>query len=81
MSKDKFYVQCRLNKPSPEGGTSYRTAWIPEKFAQEGRILKLKIGEDWSDGWKVIDTWGRKSSKEMSERSRYHLTQRDASDI
>lgn len=83
MSKEEYRVQCRLRKqkPTPESGFSYQVTWLPEKFATVGRIVKLKKGEQWDDGWEVINVWQRLSAKEIRERSRYHLTQRRASDI
>jgi len=42
------YKQCVLRRGSVE-----QTSWIPEKFAVIGKTLKLKIGDEWDDGWVV----------------------------
>ena len=31
--------------------------WIPEKFAIEGKILKIKIEENWENGWLVKEVY------------------------
>lgn len=53
MATTKFYRQCRLRQQRP-GGHTEQVSYIPEKFAQVGNILKLKEGDVWEDGWKVI---------------------------
>ena len=75
-----FYRQCSLEKKTPEG-TLNQVSWIPEEFAKKGKFIKLKEGEEWQDGWKVINVGGRKEEKEVRERSRDHKNQREASDI
>jgi hypothetical protein len=79
--KVQYYVQCRLKKFIEPGRTAYRVGWIPEKFASKGRVLKLKIHEQWDNGWEVIDTWERVTKEDANERSQYYKTQRLASDI
>lgn len=44
MSKEIYYKQCMLVK-----GQTVQFLWIPEKFANKGKCLRLK--ED--DGWIV----------------------------
>jgi hypothetical protein len=52
MKKIK-YKQCTLEK-SINGSTVQTVSWIPEKYAQLGKVLKLQ-NEDktWTDGWFV----------------------------
>lgn len=57
MAKQTYYKQCRLQKPT-ERGVMEQTSWIPEKFATEGKVLKLKDGDgNWEDGW-IVKTAG-----------------------
>lgn len=81
MSQE-FYVQCRLQRHRVDGFPAYKVSWIPEKFAETGRMLKIKVDGSWEKGWKVVDVWGgRLSREEINNRSRYYLTQRRSSDI
>lgn len=49
MSKE-LYGQCLLCR----NGDTYRTAWIPKRFAIPGKTLRIKLedGEE-QDGWVV----------------------------
>jgi hypothetical protein len=76
---ETFYRQCVLVK-----GTSETTSWIPEKFAQKGRPvrLRLKTGKDeWDDGWMVSSVGARASGEQVSMMERDHTRTRKASDI
>lgn len=44
-----MYTQCRLKRFKEE-----RVTWIPSKYAVEGKILKLKDNDNWTNGWEVI---------------------------
>lgn len=44
------YRQCELHRADDERTTS----WLPEKFAVMGKILRLRIVGEWSDGWRVV---------------------------
>ncbi len=46
-----IYTQCSLQKDNRS-----QVAWIPKKFATVDAILRIKQGEDWEDGWKVMKT-------------------------
>jgi hypothetical protein len=59
----------------------FLTTWIPEVFAEVGKVLKLKENDRWSDGWKVMKVYSRRESTEVSERSKDYKKQRKASDI
>ena len=47
------YVQCHLEMRVPLEGWRVQTAFIPEEFAVEGMVLKIKQDGKWEDGWKV----------------------------
>ena len=49
MAKKVYYRQCSLRR-----GNTHTVSWLPEKFAEQGKYLKLK-GKDgeWVDGWLV----------------------------
>jgi hypothetical protein len=54
MSKD-LYKQCGLSKQL-EDGVATQVAWIPVKFAEVGKYLKLdNEPADFQDGWRVED--------------------------
>lgn len=53
---DDTYVQCQLKK------NNLRTiAWIPLEYAVLGKILKLKCGDTWDNGWIVEELFGSQS--------------------
>ena len=72
------YKQCTLRQLKSNW---VRTSWIPEQFAVEGRILEIKEGEEWTDGWKVVDVFTRASEDYVREHERDYTRQREASDI
>lgn len=79
MGSEVFYRQCVLVKVMAE-----TTSWIPEKFAQVGRPvrLRLKTGKDkWDDGWMVKSVGARASDEQVSMMERDHTRTRKASDI
>ena len=67
-----YYKQCQLRKRN-----TIQTSWIPERFARQGKYLKLK-GDD---GWLVESVGNRMEEKMVLERSQDHKHQRKASDI
>lgn len=49
------YRQCTLRKKLSEFSHAQQVSYIPEKYAEMGRTLKLKDEHDeWDDGWVVI---------------------------
>ena len=55
MSESTKYRQCTLKKTLSEFSSSQLVSYIPEKYAELGRTLKLKNDHDeWEDGWVVI---------------------------
>ena len=49
------YCQCILKKDDPPGYLQM-VSWIPQQYAQIGKVIKLKNNDDdtWNDGWTVI---------------------------
>ena len=72
----QFYVQCRLTR-----GSARQTAWIPEKFARVGRVVRLTEAGVTEDGWQVAGVGTRLTEDYVRERSRDYLSTRRASDI
>ena len=69
--------QCKLQK-----GNIKTTSWLPEKFAVEGKCLRLKENNKWSDGWLVISTSDFSLPADyVIDRSQDYKRTRKASDI
>lgn len=47
------YNQCKLVK-----GNVSQVAYIPTKYAEKGRTIKIKENEVWEDGW-IVQSVGR----------------------
>jgi hypothetical protein len=47
---NKFYKQCRLQK-----GNTHQVVWIPQEFAKAGKIVGIKKGDEWDEGWEVTN--------------------------
>ncbi len=74
---DQRHTQCKLQK-----GEVFQVAWIPSKHARLGNYVKLRIrGEEWDDGWLVIEAKLSKETEEVMQRAEDYKRQRDASDI
>jgi hypothetical protein len=70
--KDVKYKQCELSN-----GTRRQVAWIPEKFAQTGKVLRLHD----EDGWRVKSVGSVTLTGDIvSERSQDYKRTRQASD-
>lgn len=69
----EYSTSCKLQK-----GDRSQVAYIPKRFAVLGKYVNL--AED-GDGWRVIEIYHSKPAKEVHERERDHLKQREASDI
>jgi hypothetical protein len=52
-SPDAPYRQCFLRR----GAGDRRTTWLPEALARVGRVLSLRDGHAWSDGWTVAEAY------------------------
>lgn len=55
MAKVVHYRQCRLVRPVTSG-EQVVVSWIPDQFAERGRVVKLKgDAGQWIDGWRVTE--------------------------
>ncbi len=72
----EYHRQCKLVK-----GKATTVSWLPEKFAEVDKFVKLKENGKWADGWKVDFVGTRLPSKYVINRSQDHINQRKASDI
>ena len=71
------FRQCKLHR-----GAQRTVSWLPERFARQGRYLKLKTDGEWQDGWRVMAVGSqRMTEQEVNERSQDYKHQREASDI
>ena len=51
----EIYVQCELQHDIPgTQSVESQTAWIQDKLAVKGNVLKFKDGDSWTYGWKVV---------------------------
>jgi len=48
-----YYKQCRLRKDYKDGSYSEQVSYIPEPFCVKNKVLKLKEGSTWDNGWVV----------------------------
>jgi hypothetical protein len=72
----RFYRQCRLAR-----GNMRQMAWIPEKFAVEGRYVRLTEAGVQEDGWQVTGVGARLAEDYVLERSQDYKHTRRASDV
>ena len=75
-----FSRQCFLVNRS-RNHQKVKTSWIPEKFAEVGKVLKLKEGDEWEDGWEVVHVGSRLDSKTVNENSQLYKKHRRGTDI
>jgi hypothetical protein len=79
-NKTEFYRQCELRRKIGNDSEEIDIAWIPEKFAIEGKFLKIK-DIDWVDGWKVVAVGARKPRDFVETYEQCYKHQRKVSDI
>ena len=70
------YTQCHIQKQ-----TKHDIAWIPSKFAEIGKYIKIKIDGIWDNGWKIIKTYSVNSESRVLDHEMDYRKQRIASDI
>ena len=71
-----YYNQCWLLR-----GNARQMAWIPAKFAVQGRYLKLTENGKTEDGWQVVGVGAQLAEETVRERSQDFKHTRQASDI
>ncbi len=77
MAKNETYTQCALLK----NGKSEVT-WIPTKFANKGKFVKLRQDDDsWDDGWLVEETYTVQDAQYLIKHGQDYKNTRKASDI
>jgi len=59
----KTFNQCRLRKEN-----SIVVSWIPSTFAKVGKIVGLKEGDTWNEGWKVLSVGGAMTEQRLKEQ-------------
>ena len=72
MKRNELYRQCRLVK-KVRGGEAIQTSYIPDEFAREGRIVKLREDDGgWDDGWVIRSVGGSLTEEQLGELERAH---------
>ena len=59
-----YYRQVILRTIPTYGGVWERVGWIPEKFAQVGRLLRIEDEGIWSHGWRVAEVYDTRKSED-----------------
>lgn len=75
MSTPETYTQCKLTNTETR---AFHFAWIPTKFAQKGRVLRIDTMEG---RYEVTEAWSSLPAKTVLERERLYLKHRDFTDI
>ena len=71
------YFQCSLKK-----GRGTIVSFIPQKFAILGKIVKLKVNDKWTNGWRVEAVSAISMNEEdLGKIEKQHRVHRKASDI
>jgi hypothetical protein len=81
MSKESFHVQCKLSRPLNDGSTTYRTSYIPEKYAVAGKYIAVDENPELCYRWFIEETYNRLPSSEVNDRSQDYKRTRKASDV
>lgn len=71
------YVQCRLSHINGKREMS----WIPERYAVRDKVLSIKNDGFWEDGWRVVETYGKRDESAVLAMSERHKHHRNGSDI
>ena len=66
------YTQCRMKR-----GYAIQTAWIPEKFAVMGKILKIKD----EIGWLITNVFSTMDEKDVKMQKRIYKIYRKVTNI
>ena len=71
------YFQCSLKKR-----TGTIISFIPKKFAVLGKIVKLKVNDKWTDGWRVeFISAISMNGEDLGKIEKQHRVHRKVSDI
>lgn len=74
-----YYHQCILEKHQA-GELIRHVSYVPDKYAKIGKVLKIKNGYGWVDGWSVVAVGPKRESSAVEANERDYLRQRAASD-
>jgi hypothetical protein len=80
VKKTQDYTQCDLVRRLGRG-TAHQTSWIPSRFAQVGKALRLRSADGWQDGWVVSAAYRTLPEEVVLAMERQYLRQRRASDV
>ena len=69
-------TQCRLERAG-----AFQVAFIPAKFAQVDRVLRIKAAGVWHDGWRVDAVWGSLPTEVVEKNERNFKSHRRATDV
>lgn len=78
MSRDSYFRQCDLRWEICPGVFRCQTAWIPEKVASVGAIVRLKDEEGL---WMVTAVYGRQQETKLRAAQHDYANQRKVSDV
>lgn len=74
VKKVETYTQCTLTKTFDNGDESRHTAWIPNEFAEVGRIVKFeRLPGVWEDGYTVSQIFGVRTAEQVEPHERDYL--------
>ncbi len=71
MKRNLLYRQCRLVKKIRDG-EMIQTSYIPAEFARAGRVVKIREGDTWDDGWQVRIVGGSLTEDELTALDQAH---------
>jgi hypothetical protein len=77
--KEEMYQQCELRRA---GVGTIMVSWIPSKYAKKDKVLKIKNGDGWENGWKVTKVYVPKNTETVvASLATSYLHQREVSDV
>jgi len=53
------YIRCRLKKPTDLGYIE-SMVWVPSCMAIPGKKLRVRMDDEWEDGWVVVETFSKR---------------------
>lgn len=63
------YRQCLLERATIDGYERLVT-YLPEPWGREGQVVKLKDGETWTDGWRVLSAGSLQDAELVEAREK-----------
>ena len=59
-----WFRKCSFARTTVDGRVTL-SAWVPEKFAKLGEVVKFKDDDSWDEGWVVEFVGSRKTEREV----------------